>query len=243
MKGVAVGLLLLVSVAASWLFAQQETPRTLALVNAQVVDPRDGRILPRATVVIRDGKFESIGTTAAPAGAEVLDLHGKYLVPGLIDSHVHIQNLRALRLALESGVTTVRSAGVSSYVDVGMRELVRRGDIVGPDVLAAGYHVRPQLAEEAFFDHPLLGKYMRGGVIGSDAIREVVRANLAHQVDWIKVLATERAAREEAVTAPAGGAAPSAAPGAALPAARSCGDGRRRCRPRRPTRTGRGSRR
>ena len=64
-------------------------------------------------------------------------------IPGLIDAHVHIANLRALRTALESGVTTVRSAGVSHYVDVGMRELVKQGAVVGPDVLAAGYHVRP----------------------------------------------------------------------------------------------------
>ena len=55
---------------------------------------------------------------------------------------MHIANLRALRTALESGVTTVRSAGVSSYVDVGMRELVKQGAVIGPDVLAAGYHVR-----------------------------------------------------------------------------------------------------
>ena len=124
----------------------------------------------------------------------MLDVRGRYVVPGLIDAHVHIANLRALRTALESGVTTVRSAGVSSYVDVGMRELVKQGAVVGPDVLAAGYHVRPALAEEAFFDTPALADLMRGGgVITIDAMRRVVQANLAHGVDWIKVLATERA--------------------------------------------------
>ncbi len=178
---------------AAWVTAQPQPGRHLVLVNANVIDPRDGRIAPRATVVVRDARIESVGGGPAPAGAEVLDLRGKYLVPGLIDAHAHIQNLRALNVALLSGVTTVRSAGVSGYVDVGMRELVRRGDIVGPDVLAAGYHVRPRLAEEAFLDHPLLAKYMRSGVSGADAIREVVRANLSHGVDWIKVLATERA--------------------------------------------------
>ena len=193
MRRVVFGVTVLVSVAAVWALAQPAAPSVLALVNGNVVDPRDGRVTARATVIVRDGKIESVGAAAAPAGAQVLDLAGKYLVPGLIDAHVHIQNLRALRTALESGVTTVRSAGVSSYVDVGMRELVRRGEIAGPDVIAAGYHVRPQLAEEAFFDHPSLGKYMRGGVTGADAIREVVRANLSHGVDWIKVLATERA--------------------------------------------------
>ena len=43
---------------------------------------------------------------------------------------------------------------MSNYVDVGMRELVKQGAVIGPDVLAAGYHVRPSMAEEAFFDHP-----------------------------------------------------------------------------------------
>jgi hypothetical protein len=75
-----------------------------------------------------------------------------------------------LRTALESGVTTVRSAGVSSYVDVGMRELVKQGAVIGPDVVAAGYHVRPALAEEAFFDTPSLAPLMRGGVTTIDAI-------------------------------------------------------------------------
>lgn len=178
-----------------WVGAQPEqgAPAAIALVNANVVDPRDGRIATRATVVVRGGRIESIGSGAAPAGVSPLDVRGKYVVPGLIDAHVHIQNLRALRAALESGVTTVRSAGVSGYVDVGMRSLVQRGAVAGPDVIAAGYHVRPQLAEEAFFDEPNLAKYLRGGVTGAEAIREVVRANLAHGVDWIKVLATERA--------------------------------------------------
>jgi imidazolonepropionase-like amidohydrolase len=74
-----------------------------------------------------------------------------------------------------------------------MRELVKRGALVGPDVIAAGYHVRPALAEEAFFDTPSLADLLRPGVRTTDAIRRVVQANLAHGVDWIKVLATERA--------------------------------------------------
>ena len=54
--------------------------------------------------------------------------------PGLIDAHVHIASLPQMRAALESGVTTVRSAGVSNFVDVGMRELVKKGFVAGPDV-------------------------------------------------------------------------------------------------------------
>jgi len=164
----------------------------IALVNANVVNVTDGTVQRAVTVVLRNGRIESVRAAAAPTGVKVFDLRGRYVVPGLIDAHVHIANLRALRTALESGVTTARSAGVSYYVDVGMRELVKRGAIAGPDIVAAGYHVRPFIAEDAFLDHPALADLMRG-VTAIEAMRRVVQANLSRGVDWIKVLATERA--------------------------------------------------
>jgi imidazolonepropionase-like amidohydrolase len=174
------------------LTAQSPAGDAIALTNANVVNVTDGSILRGVTVVLRAGRIESVGSEAAPANAKVYDLRGRYLVPGLIDAHVHIANLRALRTALESGVTTARSAGVSYYSDVGIRELVKKGAIAGPDLFAAGYHVRTFIAEEAFFDHPGLVDLMRG-VTTPDAITRVVEANLARGVDWIKVNATERA--------------------------------------------------
>jgi imidazolonepropionase-like amidohydrolase len=173
---------------------QLDAGATLALSNANVVDVRDGKIVPRATVIVRGTRIESVGAAAVPPGARVLDLGGKYLVPGLIDAHVHITTLRGLRTAAESGVTTVRSSGVSSFLDVGMRQLVKQGGVAGgPDVIASGYHVRPHLADEAYMDAPELAPFMARGITSEEAIRQVVRANLARGVDWIKVLATERA--------------------------------------------------
>lgn len=165
----------------------------IALTNASVVNVRTGAIQRSVTVVVRGGKIESIGAAAVPAGVRAIDLHGRFVVPGLIDAHVHISTLPQLRAALESGVTTVRSAGVSNFADVGMRELVKKGYVVGPDVLASGYHVRPSPAPEAFLDSPELADLMPAGVTTIDALKRFVRANLAHNVDWIKVLATERA--------------------------------------------------
>lgn len=173
----------------------------IALTNVNIVDVRTGVIRPKTTLVLRAGLIESIGppsptgagATGAVAGMRTIDLRGRYVVPGLIDAHVHISSLPQLRSALESGVTTVRSAGVSHYVDVGMRELVRKGFVAGPEMLAAGYHVRPGVAPELFLDFPDLGDLLSGGVSNADAIRRVVRANLSKGVDWIKVLATERA--------------------------------------------------
>ncbi len=169
----------------------QEPAEPLALTHATVVDVRTGRLLADTTVVIRDGRIASVGP-AAPPGIRTLDLRGKFLLPGLVDAHTHLASRTAARTALLSGVTTVRSSGVSNFWDVGLRELVKRGYLAGPDVAASGYHVRPRLAEEAFFNEPGLGDLM-GGLTTIDALRRVVRFNLAHGVDWIKVLATERA--------------------------------------------------
>jgi imidazolonepropionase-like amidohydrolase len=167
-------------------------PDALALINANVIDVTDGSVERGMTVILRGGRIESVGT-AKPAGeVKTLDVSQRFVVPGLIDAHVHIGNLRALRTALESGVTTARSAGVSHYADVGMRELVKQGAVIGPDIVAAGYHVRTSVAEEAFFDHPGLASLMRG-VNTPAALRRMVEANLARGVDWIKVNATERA--------------------------------------------------
>lgn len=165
----------------------------VALVNANVLNVRNGQVIAGATVVLRGGRIESIAPGgAAPAGVTTIDVKGKYVAPGLIDAHTHLSDFGAARRALESGVTTVRSAGVSAYVDVGFRELARKGAIVGPDMVAAGYHVRPRLADEAFLTDPANSDLM-SGIDTADKIRRAVRMNLARGVDWIKVLATERA--------------------------------------------------
>jgi imidazolonepropionase-like amidohydrolase len=176
------------------LLSAQAPPATtsLAIIHANVVDVRSGSVASDATIVVRDGRIASIGSGAAPAGLRVVNAHGLHVLPGLIDAHTHMSNLRAARAALESGVTTVRSSGVSGWVDVGLRELVRGGFVAGPDVVASGYHVRPQIAEEAFLTEPSLAPLMKGVNTPAD-IRQVVRANLARGVDFIKVLATERA--------------------------------------------------
>jgi len=165
----------------------------LVIVNANVVNVRTGAVTPNGGLMIRDGKIAAITGGPSATGGSVIDAGGRYVLPGLIDAHTHIADFAAARRALESGVTTVRSAGVSNYADVGLRELAKKGAIAGPDFLAAGYHVRPQLAPEAFISDPVLSPYMNGGVTTIDAIRQVVRANLSHGVDWIKTTSTERA--------------------------------------------------
>jgi imidazolonepropionase-like amidohydrolase len=163
----------------------------IVIVNANLVNVRDGRITPNASIVIRNGRIESIGSTAA-SGVRAIDVKGKYMLPGLIDAHTHAADFESFRRALESGVTTMRSAGVSFYTDVGFHALVKSGAVAGPDVVTAGYHVRPRIAEEAFLSDPSYADLM-SGVTTIEKLRRAVQLNLAHGVDWIKILATERA--------------------------------------------------
>ncbi len=183
---------LAVLLAGSTLMAHAAAPEPLVITNANVLSVREGRVIAAATVVLRDGKIESIGAGAVPAGVRTIDLKGRYLVPGLVDAHTHVSTMAAARQALESGVTTVRSSGVAYYFDVGFRELVKTGAVAGPDMLAAGYHIRPRVAEEAFISEPKNFELM-SGVNTVERLRTMVRTNLSHGVDWIKVLATERA--------------------------------------------------
>src|SRR6266545_6059152 len=169
----------------------QPSNAPLALTNATVVNVRDGHVVPKATIVLRNGRIDSIGQSAPPDGVTVLDLKGKYVLPGLIDAHSHAQDMEAFRRALESGVTTIRSAGVPNYVDVGFRQLVKNGVVAGPDVIACGYHVRPRMAPEAFLNHPEYADLM-SGLDTVEKLRRAVQLNLSHHVDWIKIIATGR---------------------------------------------------
>jgi imidazolonepropionase-like amidohydrolase len=177
---------------------QGQAAPPIALVHATVVDPASDTPMPDATVVIRAGRIVSVEAGgSAPADARTIDVAGRYLVPGLIDAHVHLSDLASARRALLSGVTTARGMGTSFFADVGLRELARNGAIEGPEVLASGYHVRPRPAEGLFLDAPELADLMGTDVRGDRALRRVVRVMLDRGVDFIKVNATERAGLPE----------------------------------------------
>ncbi|MBI3404526.1 MAG: amidohydrolase family protein [Acidobacteria bacterium] len=168
--------------------------QALVLTHVNIIDGVSAKPLRDATLFIRDGKIEDIvpGPAHILAGATVLDMKGKWVLPGFVDAHVHIADFASARRALQSGATTVRSMGVSNFADVGFRELNHGGIADVPDVVAAGYHVRPRLAEEIFLNFPELRDLM-GGLSGAENIRRVIRAMASHHVDVIKILATERA--------------------------------------------------
>ena len=173
--------------------AQPQPPGgAIAYINGNVIDVRQGGVITGATVVMRDGRFVAAGAGQPPAGATVVDLRGKFVVPGLIDAHTHLQSLGQARRALESGVTTVRSASVGSYRDVALRDLVKRGKVLGPDVVAAGIFVSPRLGDDDILADPALAD-LPERIDTPEALRQLVRINLAHGVDVIKTRGTERA--------------------------------------------------
>ena len=179
---------LVVPIAAS----AQEPVRPVVLLHANVVDGTNDQPLRDVTVVLSGGRITQVGVNAIhPADALVIDLRGRWLLPGLIDAHTHISSLAAARRALESGVTTVRSASTSNFQDVGIRELVRAGKLAGPDRLAAGVFISPDLGESVLADPRLAS--LAGGVNTLDELRRVVNVNADRGADVIKTRGTERA--------------------------------------------------
>jgi imidazolonepropionase-like amidohydrolase len=165
----------------------------LVLTNANVIDGISAGPIRNVSIVIRDGKIESIGALSqVPAGAATLDLKGRWVVPGFVDAHVHISDMAAARRALASGVTTARSMGVNHFADAGVRDLNHGGEAELPDVVAAGYHVRPRPADDFFLDFPKMRDLM-GGVSGPANVRRMVRAMIDRGANVIKIMATERA--------------------------------------------------
>ena len=164
-----------------------------ALINANLFDGIDDRIHNGVTVFVKNGIIEEIAATGAAVAESytVVDLEHNYLLPGLFDVHTHISSMDQAQRALDSGVTTVRSASVDAYQDVALREQVRAGRLAGPDVVAAGVYVTPDLERSALAD-PRLSEI--DGRVDTDAeLRRVVQINVDRGVDVIKTRGTERA--------------------------------------------------
>lgn len=164
-----------------------------ALVNANLFNGIDNRIQAGITVLVDDGRIEAIvdGDTRIAARYETLDMEGNYLLPGLFDVHTHASSLEQAQRALVSGTTTLRSGSVTAFQDVALRELVRAGRIVGPDFVAAGIYVTPDLDDTLLADPRLVA--IEGQVDSDEELQLLVNINADRGVDVIKTRGTERA--------------------------------------------------
>jgi imidazolonepropionase-like amidohydrolase len=173
-------------------------------------------------VVVRGQRIEAVGPAArisAPAGAERVPLPGTTLIPGLIEGHSHLflhpynealwddQVLKeptGFRMAeavahaaatLRAGVTTVRDLGTEGAFDydVQLKHAIERGVVPGPRILtvtraivATGSY-GPRRSDYSF--EPLQGAEE---ATGAEGIARVVRSQVGHGADWIKVYADYR---------------------------------------------------
>ena len=149
-----------------------------------------------AVIIVENDRIVSVGTSAPPAGAQVIDLRRFTVIPGMIDVHVHMTyywdrtpGTRPLgqprrpagvttvlaadnaRRTLETGVTTVRDLGAQNEVDYAMRDLIAMGRMVGPRMFVAGQGLSAA----------------RGSAVEPEAFRQQAEARIAAGSDWIKI--------------------------------------------------------
>ena len=115
-------------------------PDGVALVGATVIDGSGGPELPDAAIVIRKGRIESVGTRAGfqlPKRTVQVELAGRWIIPGLIDAHAHVEPW-ALPRYLAWGVTTVRDLHGELDSILRLRRAVNTGSVPGPRIYSAG---------------------------------------------------------------------------------------------------------
>ena len=111
-----------------------------AFVGVTVLPLETTATLPDQTVVVRGDRIERVAPraeVAVPAGARVIDGRGRYLLPGLIDAHVHLARTQDLAILLALGVTTVRNMW-GAPIHLAWRDRIARGELPGPRIVTAG---------------------------------------------------------------------------------------------------------
>ena len=193
----------------------------VSVVHAGTLLDRPGRPPRRnASIVIRNGRVESVqdGFIEPPAGARVIDLRDRFVLPGLIDSHVHLTSDRAgnegfmagftdsvalssyeaawnARKTLDAGFTTVRNLGSADGVTLGLRDAINRGWAVGPRIVDAGSSISATTghADPTLGVREELHEALRAGGTNCDSAEEcrrAVRRQIARGVDVIKIATT-----------------------------------------------------
>jgi imidazolonepropionase-like amidohydrolase len=184
-----------------------------AVKAAHMVDVRSGALIDDAVVLIAGERITAAGSRLAiPAGAKVIDLGNKTLLPGLIDMHTHLtgnpedmgysaiaisvpraalSGARNARRTLQAGFTTVRNAGAEGYADIGLRDAINDGDVPGPRMAASG----PALGITGGHcdDTMHAPEYKSVGSGVADGVEEVIKRTrqiIKYGADVIKICAT-----------------------------------------------------
>src|SRR5436190_15941624 len=168
---------------AVWIAAAETAQtRPMVLDNVRIVDGgggtpiENGRIVIERTRIVRAG---AAATIALPAGAETVDLSGGTAIPGLIDSHFHIENDPKLALRqLSHGVTAFRDPGQWDEKFVELRRMISADGLPGPRIFTAGPHIDGE--------HPA---YPADSVVARDPeeARRAAELSIQHAASAIKI--------------------------------------------------------
>lgn len=204
---------LLLACAGAWAAEAAPAPKITAVKAAHMLDVRSGAMVEQAVVLIADDRITAAGSKLAiPAGAQVIDLGNKTLLPGLIDMHTHLTGnpedagyasvaisvpratltgaRNALR-TLNAGFTTVRNVGAEAYSDIGLRDAINAGDVPGPRISASGPALSISGGHCDDTMHAPEYKLQAEGV--ADGVAEVIKRTrqiIKYGADVIKVCAT-----------------------------------------------------
>lgn len=127
----------------------KQTPNQIAFVNVTVLPMNQNVLLANQTVLVQDGVIQQIAPSNdlnLHENTLIIDGTGRYLMPGLSDMHVHIEDPNELLLFLAYGVTTVRNmwgnTGFKLMLNLPnqleLREQINRGDLLGPSIYTTG---------------------------------------------------------------------------------------------------------
>jgi imidazolonepropionase-like amidohydrolase len=206
------------AVSAAWIVAAGAASAQEATIHAGHVlaVPGEG-YLTQQTINVKDGRIVSIqpGYKSGKKGVPVIDLKTAYIVPGLIDSHVHITSENgpegrikeftdssvdtafdgaayALK-TLEAGFTTVQDVGGSNDSVFGLRDAIARGAVPGPRMRAAGQaiSITGGHGDVNGYSSPVMKLFTGTNICnGADDCRRAVRQQVKDGADVIKITAT-----------------------------------------------------
>src|ERR1700691_936833 len=134
-------------IVAFWALAQNQQTKALVLRGALLIDGTGGAPVANYVVLISSGKIQAVGAEGSvtiPGNATVIDASGKTIMPGLVDSHVHIRSYLA-PMYLYWGVTTMGDLGNPTGWLLAYRDAIAKGRMAGPYLMATGGKFDPPL--------------------------------------------------------------------------------------------------
>ena len=153
-----------------------------------LIDGSGGAPIEDAVIVIEGKRIQAVGKSGevtVPAGAEIIQLEDKTIIPGLIDTHAHYREWQG-EIYLANGVTTAYDVGDNPLVwSLAQRDGIAKGKIVGPRLLLSGR--LDGLGDEDAGEGGMRGR-VENVVATSEEARELVRELVALEVDAIKAL-------------------------------------------------------